>query len=110
MPAFLNLEGLALTTAQGNWKRAAERVARDVVGPNAEEVDRNGRFPNENIRALGKAGLLGLLVPKEFGGAGENIVTSVVVTEALAKACAATAMSYHMHETPIPLVCAAATT
>ena len=109
MPAFLNLEGLVLTTEQGKWKRIAEGVARDVIGPNAEEVDRSGRFPKENICALGKAGLLGLLVPKEYGGGGQTIVTSVVVTEALAKACAATAMSYHMHQTTIPLMCATAT-
>src|SRR5436309_845380 len=109
MPAFLNLEGLALTTEQGKWKRIAEGVARDVIGPNAEEVDRSGRFPKDNMCALGKAGLLGLLVPKEYGGAGQNIVTSVVVTEALAKSCAATAMSYHMHQTTIPLMCATAT-
>jgi alkylation response protein AidB-like acyl-CoA dehydrogenase len=109
MPAFLNLEGLALTTEQGRWKRAAEKVARDLIGPNAEEIDRNGRFPKENICALGKAGLLGLLVPKEYGGPGENLVTSVVVTETLARACGATALSYHMHQTTIPLMCATAT-
>jgi len=108
MPSFLNLDGLALTTEQGKWKRTAERVARDVIKPNAEQVDREARFPTENIRALGEAGLLGLLVPKEYGGAGETFVTAVVVTEAIAKACAATAMSYHMHQTTIPLMCAAA--
>ena len=108
MGAFLNLEGLSLTTEQGKWKRIAEGVGRDVIGPNAEMIDRDGRFPKENLRALGKAGLLGLLVPKEHGGAGQNIVTSVVVTEALAKSCAATAMSYHMHQTTIPMLCAMA--
>lgn len=108
MPSFLNLDGLALTTDQGKWKRTAERVARDVIKPNAEQVDRDARFPTENIRALGEAGLLGLLVPKEYGGAGETFVTAMVVTEAIAKACAATAMSYQMHQTTIPLMCAAA--
>jgi alkylation response protein AidB-like acyl-CoA dehydrogenase len=109
MPNFLNLDGLALTTNQGKWKRAAERVAQEILRPNAERVDREGAFPTENIRALGKAGLLDLLVHKEHGGAGESIVTLVVVTEAIANACAATAMVYHMHQCTIPLMCAAAT-
>ncbi len=109
MPSFLNLDGLALNTNQGKWKRVAEKVADEVIRPNAESVDRSGEFPKENIRALGKAGLLGLLVPTEYGGAGESIVTAIVVTEAIAKACAATAMAYHMHQTTIPLMCAAAT-
>jgi alkylation response protein AidB-like acyl-CoA dehydrogenase len=108
MPSFLNLDGLALKTDQGKWKRTAEAVARDVLRPNAEKVDREGCFPVENIRALGKAGLLGLLVPKELGGPGGNIVTAVVVTEAIAKGCAATAMAYHMHQTTVPTMCAAA--
>jgi alkylation response protein AidB-like acyl-CoA dehydrogenase len=109
MGAFLNLEGLALTTEQGAWKRVAEKVGREVIAPNAADVDRNGVFPTENMKAIGKAGLLSLLVPKEYGGAGESTVTSVIVTEALAKSCAATAMSYHMHQTTIPLLCRVAT-
>jgi alkylation response protein AidB-like acyl-CoA dehydrogenase len=108
MPNFLNLDGLALTTNQGKWKRAAEKVAEELIRPNAERVDRDGEFPKENIRAMGEAGLLGLLVPKEYGGAGESLVTAAVVTEVVAKACAATAMVYHMHQTTIPLMCATA--
>ena len=65
MARFLNLDGLALNTEQGKWKRTAEAVARDTIRPNAERIDREGCFPVENIRALGEAGLLGLLVPKE---------------------------------------------
>lgn len=108
MPNFLNLDGLALTTNQGKWKRTAEKVAREVLRPHAERVDRDGEFPIENMRALGRAGLLGLLIPKELGGAGESIVTATVVTETIASACAGTAMAYHMHQSTIPLMCAAA--
>jgi len=108
MPAFLNLDGLALSTSQGKWKRTADSVAREVLRPNAEQVDREGTFPTSNLRALGKAGLLGLQVPKEMGGAGENILTDVLVTEALAKGCPSTAMAYHMHQSAIPFLCATA--
>jgi isovaleryl-CoA dehydrogenase len=108
MGNFLKLDGLALNTSQGKWKRAAEAVARDVLRPNADRVDRSGAFPRDNIKALGDAGLLGLLVDKEYGGAGEGILTAVVVTEAIAKGCAATAMAYHMHQTTIPVMCAMA--
>lgn len=109
MPGFLNLEGLALSTDQGRWRRAAQEVARDVLAPNAERVDREGVFPAENIKALGKAGLLGMLLPKEYGGGSEGVLTAVMVTEQLGKACASTAMAYHMHQTTIPLLVACAT-
>src|SRR4029079_10444737 len=108
MGNFLKLDGLALNTSQGKWKRAAEAVARDVLRPNADRVDRSGAFPRDNIKALGDAGLLGLPVDKEYGGAGEGILTAVVVTEAIAKGCAATAMAYPMHQTTIPVMGATA--
>ena len=109
MGNFLNLEGLALNQSQGKWKRTAEAVAREVLRPNADRVDREAVFPRENIKALRDGGLLGLLVDKEYGGPGESIVTAVVVTETIAKGCAATAMAYHMHQTTIPVMCAMAT-
>lgn len=109
MGNFLNLEGLALNLEQGKWKRTAEAVARRVLAPNAAEVDRTGRFPTENITALKEAGLLGLLAEKKNGGGGESILTAVMVTEALAKGCAATAMAYHMHQTTVPVMSALAT-
>ena len=108
MGSFLNLDGLTLTIEQGKWKRTAEAVAREYLAPNAERVDREGVFPAESIAALRDSGLLGILVPEDQGGPGESFVTSVVVTETLAKSCAATAMIYHMHQTAIPTLCAAA--
>jgi len=109
MGNFLQLDGLALTPAQGKWKRAADTVAREVLRPNADRVDREGEFPKGNIQALRDKGLLSLLVPEEYGGAGESVLTAVVVTESIAKGCAATAMAYHMHQTTIPVMCATAT-
>src|SRR4051812_152737 len=109
MGNFLQLDGLALTPAQGKWKRAADTVAREVLRPNADRVDREGEFPKGNIQALRDKGLLSLLVPEECGGAGESVLTAVVVTESIAKGCAATAMAYRMHQTTIPVMCATAT-
>ena len=105
MPNALNLEGIALTTEQGQWRRAADQVARDVLAPHAADVDRFGEFPHEGISALREAKLLGLMVPEELGGPGGSIVTGMLVTEALAKGCASTAMCYAMHQSTVPLIC-----
>src|SRR5438477_10271614 len=106
MPNALNLEGIALTSNQGQWRRLAETIADETLAPNAERVDREGFFPVDNIRTLKDAGLLALTVPDELGGPGGDIVTSALVTEALAKGCASTAMSYAMHQSTVPLLCA----
>src|SRR5947199_1943221 len=102
----LNLEGIALTPQQGKWRRKAEKVAARVLAPNAAEVDRSGRFPDENIDALREAGLLGAVVDERHGGPGRNTPTAVLVTEALAKGCASTAIAYAMHNAGVPLICA----
>lgn len=109
MPNALNLDGIALTRDQGRWRRRAEKFAEDVLRPAAEEVDRSGEFPNANIEALKQSGLLSLILPAEIGGGGESILTAMLVTEALAKGCASTAMIYTMHQSTLMLMAALAT-
>ena len=76
---------------------ANEKLSQEVLGPGADQIDQSRRFPRENIAALGKAGVLGLLVPAEFGGAGASLgeMSRVLVTQS--QACASTAMVTLMH-------------
>lgn len=75
----------------------AERIAREVLAVHAEEVDREGRWPQESVTALREAGLLGLALPAEAGGlaASPRAVAGVVMR--LSEACASTGMIYTMH-------------
>ncbi len=102
----LNLTGLALTVAQGSWKRTAQRLAEEQLGPRAECIDREGRFPRENLDAIAHAGLMALPVSKDLGGPGGDILTTTFVVEELARACASTAMCYTMHISAVPLIAA----
>jgi alkylation response protein AidB-like acyl-CoA dehydrogenase len=108
MPNALNLEGIALTRDQGHWRQVADTVARETLAPVAADVDRYGEFPHANIKALKEAKLLRLMVSERWGGPEASIVTAFLVTEALAKSCASTAMCYAMHQSAIPLLCALA--
>ncbi len=74
-----------------------ETLAREVLAPAADEVDQNRRFPRENIEALGQAGVLALLVPREYGGAGGGLAEMSRVLTTMAEACASTAMVVLMH-------------
>ena len=104
-----NTLNIALTPAQSKWRSVATRLADQVLKPRAEQIDREGRFPRENFVALAQAGLIGLLAPEEFGGPGADIMTTTLVTEALAQGCASTAMCYHMHISAVSLIAALAT-
>jgi alkylation response protein AidB-like acyl-CoA dehydrogenase len=76
---------------------AAAKIATDVLLPNAADVDVQGRYPAESLKALADAGLNGLCVPRESGGKGEGMRAFAGVVEELAGACASTAMIYVMH-------------
>jgi alkylation response protein AidB-like acyl-CoA dehydrogenase len=67
-------------------------------------VDRNGRFPEESVAALGAAGLLGLTVPAELGGLGQGPRAFCVAAEELSRACASTAMVYVMHTSAVQAI------
>jgi alkylation response protein AidB-like acyl-CoA dehydrogenase len=73
------------------------RVISDVVGPAANEVDRDGRFPRRAIDALGDAGLLGLVSAASVGGGGQGMREAAEVIERLSEACGSTAMIVLMH-------------
>jgi alkylation response protein AidB-like acyl-CoA dehydrogenase len=71
--------------------------ARREIAPLAAEIDRVERFPAETFKKLGEMGLLGLMLPKEYGGMDQSVLTCCLVAEELAYACASTSMSYLAH-------------
>lgn len=46
---------------------ANEKLSQDVLRASADSIDQSRRFPRENLHALGKSGVLGLLIPAEYG-------------------------------------------
>ena len=87
----------------------AQAVARDVLAPSAEQVDRDAAWPEHAMRALGEAGLLGLHVPRHLGGDGQGLVGLVAVTEELGRACSSSALCYGMHCVGTAVIAAKAT-
>lgn len=74
----------------------AAQTARDYatrrLAPEAHERDRTARFPIERVGELAELGLLAMKVPIEDGGAGMSNVGYALVMEAIAEACASTAV------------------
>jgi len=86
-----------LSEAQQTIVNKAAAVADQSIAKHAARVDRERAFPKESIAALGEAGLLGLTVPVESGGMGQNLRTAAAVLDQVAQRCASTAMVYLMH-------------
>ncbi len=49
------------------------------------QCDRTYQFPRESLKALGDLGLMGLIIPKEMGGMGENHLCAAMVVETIAR-------------------------
>src|SRR5690349_8158349 len=75
----------------------AREIARSVLAPAAADNDAAGRFSTEAVQSLGAAGLLGLMLAAEVGGAALGPRTFADVTAALAEKDASVAMVYVMH-------------
>jgi alkylation response protein AidB-like acyl-CoA dehydrogenase len=77
------------------YEQRIETIAATAAA-HAARVDR-GEFPAETVRALGDAGLLGLVSATEVGGQGLGLPAAVTVVERLARECGSTAMVVCMH-------------
>ena len=81
----------------------AQEISNRVLTPAARQNDKEGRFSTEAVEALGNAGLLGLMLPADLGGAALGPRAFAAVTATLAESDASVAMVYLMH------ICATAT-
>jgi alkylation response protein AidB-like acyl-CoA dehydrogenase len=88
---------LELAAEHATFRAAVRELAQGVVRPLAAEVDRDHRFPQEAVNAAAEAGLLGVLIPREYGGAGLDALAFAVCIEELAQACASTAVIVDVH-------------
>jgi acyl-CoA dehydrogenase len=80
---------------------AARRIAEEVAGPNAVEVDREAQFPQEAVDAMRESGLLSAHVPSELGGGGASTEAVSRACFELGRRCGATAMVFAMHQIQI---------
>ena len=88
---------LELAPEHASFRDSVRELAQDVVQPLAAEVDRDHRFPDEAIKAAAASGLMGVLVPRQYGGAGLDALAFAICIEELAQACAATAVIVDVH-------------
>ncbi len=77
------------------------RIAREVAGPNAESVDKQGRYPREVMEALKAEKLLSAHVPEHLGGFGASIAELGLMCEALGQRCASSGMVFAMHQVQV---------
>jgi butyryl-CoA dehydrogenase len=84
---------LELTADQAAFLKDIEEFARDVVALRAAGIDKSGEFPTDVMHAAAQHGLLGVTIPKAWGGAGRDYVSYALAIETIARASATVAVS-----------------
>jgi acyl-CoA dehydrogenase len=80
------------------------RLADDVAAPNAQDVDRNARFPVEAVDAMREQGALSAFVAPELGGGGVSFEAVAAACFELGRRCGASAMVFAMHQIQIACI------
>jgi acyl-CoA dehydrogenase len=86
-----------------DWRARLDKVVA-IAATHAAAVDGESRFPKEAMAAARAERLLGVAVPREFGGDGLSVAEVADICYALGRACASTAMIYAMHQTKVACI------
>ncbi|MHC4952466.1 MAG: acyl-CoA dehydrogenase family protein [Planctomycetota bacterium] len=78
-------------------REMVQRYAQDVVKPRAAEIDENKQFPHETVAELKEMGFLGVPFPDEWGGAGFDYLSYIIVVEELSRVCGTTGITVAAH-------------
>jgi len=92
-----------LTEDQREIQALTRDFARAEIEPHAAEWDREHRFPRELYAKLAELGLMGACVPQEYGGAGADFLSYVLVLEELSRADAGVGVTVAVHTSAVTL-------
>jgi len=67
---------------------ACKRLADNELAPQAFEVDKQHKFPTEQVLKMSELGLMGMVVPEEYGGSGMDYLAYALAMEEISRGCA----------------------
>ena len=88
---------LHLSREQEMLRKMYRDFAENEVKPLAEWVDENEAFPEETVKKMAKLGMMGIYFPKEYGGAGADVLSYAMCVEELSKVCGTTGVIVSAH-------------
>jgi len=82
-----------LTEEQELIRDTVRRFAEEEIQPGVRQRDQQHEFPAAIIEQLGELGMLGMMVPEEYGGAGMDTLSYLIAVEEIARVCPSTAVT-----------------
>lgn len=87
----------SLTKEQELFQQMIRDFAENEVKPLAADVDEQERFPIETVEKMAKIGIMGIPIPKQYGGAGGNNLMYSMAVEELSAVCGTTGVIVSAH-------------
>ena len=83
---MLPLQNIVFTDAHQKWREIAREIAIKHLLPGAAKHDQESRFNEDAFSAAAEAGMLGIWIPKEYGGSEDGVIGLCLVIEEFSKA------------------------
>ncbi len=91
------MHDIDLTEEQRMIRDMARDFAAAELAPNAERWEKDGWLDDQVLRQMGELGLLGMMVPEEWGGSYIDYTCYALAVEEIARGCAATGAVMSIH-------------
>src|SRR5512137_250076 len=88
---------LELNEQQKMIRNMVREFAEKEVAPIAAELDKKGEYPTKTLEKMAKLGLLGIIIPQQYGGAGLDTISYATVVEEISRKCASTGVITSVH-------------
>ena len=86
-----------LNDQQKMIQKMVREFAEKEVGPIAAELDKTEEYPTKTLEKMAKLGLLGAIIPTEYGGAGLDSISYTIIIEEISRKCASTGVITSVH-------------
>src|SRR5205814_6019888 len=103
LPDYSRAVDFDLAPEQKEIQELAREFAQREIEPHAAEWDREHSFPRDVFAKLAELGLMGVCVPEEYGGAGADFLSYILVLEELSRADAGVAVTVAVQTSALPL-------
>lgn len=88
---------LELNEQQKMIQKMVREFAEKEIAPVASKLDKEEKYPHEILKKMAKLGLLGIIIPPEYGGAGLDTISYAIIIEEISRKCASTGVITSVH-------------
>lgn len=79
------------------FRQKIREFAEREIEPKAKQLDQEGKFPFDTIKKLSEMGIMGMVVPKEYGGSGYDTLSYSIAVEEISRVCGSTGITVAAH-------------